>query len=271
MISRMNDFTSFVERKFGNESINGTDTDDVLEGSKNIDDVIYDETYEGYHDEEIEPSLIDVDDVEDLELFMNAEVILPNNVEGMQTARVIGRSEDDNGRKIGKYHPNPILNSQIYDVMFSDGAVKQYAANMIAENIYSQVDEEGHRYQLLRNIISHKKDETAVCRQDGWIVSKNGNRVRRHTTKGWYFEVEWADGTTSWVPLKELKHNNLVELAEYCQVNDLLGEPAVAWWADHVLKKTKQIIAKVKSRAKERTIKYTIKIPRSVKKAYELD
>jgi hypothetical protein len=37
-----------------------------------------------------------------------------------------------------------MLDIRIYDVMFPDGVVQQYAANIIAENIYSQVDSDGH-------------------------------------------------------------------------------------------------------------------------------
>ena len=59
--------------------------------------------------------------------------------------------------------------------MFPDGSVKQYAANIIAENIFTQINEYGYRYQLLRNIVNHKKDETAVEKGNEFIVSKKGN------------------------------------------------------------------------------------------------
>ena len=50
-----------------------------------------------------------------------------------------------------------------------------------------------------------------------------------------------------------------------------MDKPSMAWWAPHVLKKQDDIIAKVKSRMKKKTHKYGIKIPRSVKEAYQLD
>ena len=40
----------------------------------------------------------------------------------------------------GKYDDNSSLNSMIYDLEFSDGTVKEYNANIIAENILTQVD-----------------------------------------------------------------------------------------------------------------------------------
>ena len=90
-------------------------------------------------------------------------------------------------------------------MLFPDGTMSQYATNLLAENIWSQVDSEGNRYQLMDHILSHRVDNAAGKRADAWMVSKNGNKHRKRTTKGWYFEVLWTDGTSSWVPLKEIK------------------------------------------------------------------
>ena len=35
-----------------------------------------------------------------------------------------------------------MLDTRIYDVMFPDGAVRQYSVNSIADNMNSQVDQE---------------------------------------------------------------------------------------------------------------------------------
>ena len=90
--------------------------------------------------------------------------------------------------------------------------------------------------------MDHRSDSSAISCGDEWIVSKNGNKSRKHTTKGWYFEVKWKDGTTSWVPLKEIKENHPIETAEYVKFASIIHEPALAWWAPHVLSKRNQII-----------------------------
>jgi hypothetical protein len=82
------------------------------------------------------------------------------------------------------------------------------------------------------------------------------------TTKGWKLLVSWKDGSSSWVPLKDLKDSFPVEVAEYAMVNKILEEPAFAWWAKHVLCKRNRIIKKVKSRL-NRTHKYGILLPKS--------
>jgi hypothetical protein len=51
------------------------------------------------------------------------------------------------------------------------------------------------------------------------------------TTAGWELEVQWADGSTDWLPLKDLKDFNPIEAAEYAISNGISEEPAFAWWA----------------------------------------
>ena len=60
----------------------------------------------------------------------------------------------------------PIMDTQVYDVMFLDGAIQQYTVNVIAENLHTQVDKEGRRYQLLEGIIQHRKNKDAVNKSD---------------------------------------------------------------------------------------------------------
>ena len=61
----------------------------------------------------------------------------------------------------------------------------------------------------------------------------------KKTTAGWDLEVEWKDGGTSWLPLKELKATNSVELAEYAVANRIDKEPAIDWWVRDTLKRKK--------------------------------
>ena len=92
-------------------------------------------------DTDQEESSIDVseciDEVNDYDLYLDSEVLLPKDGEHMQAARVISRARDDAGLVLGRYNSNPILDIRVYDVMFPDGSVQQYAANIIAENLYS--------------------------------------------------------------------------------------------------------------------------------------
>ena len=59
--------------------------------------------------------------------------------EEMVTDKVTQRTIGSNGQVTGTYDNNPYLNSIIYDVEFPNGHVKEYAANMIAENMLTHI------------------------------------------------------------------------------------------------------------------------------------
>ena len=83
--------------------------------------------------------LSDTDDIPDLDLYLSAEVLLPQDGEHLKAATVIRRVTDDNGVAIGQYNQNSILDTRVYEVMFPDEATQQYATSIIAENIYAQI------------------------------------------------------------------------------------------------------------------------------------
>ena len=213
----------------------------------------------------------EMDDLPDLDLYLDAEVLLPQDGEHMRAAKVIGRTTNSDGVPLGTYNSNPILNTRIYDVMFPDGSIQQYSANVIAENIFSQVDEEGFRYILLDEIVDYRKDETAVDMDDAFVEDRYGKKTRRITTKGWSFLVNWKDGSQSWVPLKDIKESNPVEVSEFAKARGIDKEPAFAWWVPFTLGKRDRIVSAVNARLCNKTHKYGVELPRSVEHAYRLD
>ena len=78
-----------------------------------------------------------------------------------------------------------MLDSREYEVEYLDGYTETISANIIAENLLSQVDEEGNRQMMIDKIIDHKSDETAVKIDDGYITTNSGRQKRKWTTKGW--------------------------------------------------------------------------------------
>jgi hypothetical protein len=202
--------------------------------------------------------------------YLTSEVQLPRGGE-MKLARVMNRFKDPNGVPLGKRHPNPMLDSREYEVEFSDGSKDVVSANLIAENLYSQIDEEGRSYQILKDITDHRTTDEAVSLKPGYITNTSGTRKPRVTTIGWEIEVTWREGSTCWVTLKALKESNPVELAEYAVASRIEEEPAFKWWVCHTLRKRDRIIKKVKSRYWKRTHKYGIELPHSVKEALAID
>ena len=114
--------------------------------------------------------------------------------------------------------------------------------------MFTQVDSEVHHYQLLQEITDHRKYRSAIPISDGMIRFHNGNMVPKKTTRGWDLLVEWKDGSYRWIPLKDLKAYNPVELAEHAAGNRLDVDPAFKWWVRDMLRCCNRIIDKVKAK-----------------------
>ena len=83
---------------------------------------------------------------------INAEVALQLE-EAVTTGKVTPRALGPDGQVAGTYDDNPFLNTIIYEVEFPDGKVKDYAANVIAENMLTQVDSDGFALTMMDGII----------------------------------------------------------------------------------------------------------------------
>ena len=182
----------------------------------------------------------------------------------------LGAELIEDGWPIGWGHHNPLLDTHKYEVEV-EGIPHKFAANMIAENLYSQVDSEGQHELIFKAIIDHKKDATVVDVTKGSTTTRGGQTRPVITTKGWQLKVEWADGTASWLPLSVVKNASPIETAEYSVACRIDHEPAFKWWVPGTLKKRKQIIAKVRSQYWCTTRKFGVKLPHSVEEAYKFD
>ena len=92
-------------------------------------------------------------------------VCLPHHSGEMHEAIVKKRKLTTDGALIGTKHSNPLLDTREYQVEFPDGTTAEYASNVIAENLYSQIDEEGNTYTSLSGISNHKSDSSAITRK----------------------------------------------------------------------------------------------------------
>jgi hypothetical protein len=162
------------------------------------DDDIPDHVTPAYAPIDAESNMPDADDWEPeaYNNYISAEVRLPKDgqeILGTMTAR----KRDHEGNLVGRSNNNPILDIRIFQVTFPDWDSAEYSANVIAESLYSQVDDEGRQYFMLKEIINHKRTDEAISDDQIFQVSNNGNIHRRKTTKGWKLCVTWVDGFTS--------------------------------------------------------------------------
>ena len=201
--------------------------------------------------------------------YLSAQIITDRGGE-MLRGTVKSRKRDSDGKPIGSSNPNPILDTREYLVCLEDGTEETYTANMIAECIYSQINDSGRQLLLMKEIIDHEKTRDAITEEDGYYSTKSGPKPKR-TTRGWRLLVEWRDGSSTWVPLADLKDSYPVQIADYAVVNNLTQEPAFRWWVPFVLKKRERILKKVKTKYWSTTYKYGLELPKSVTHALAID
>ena len=92
----------------------------------------------------------------------------------------------------------------------------------------------------------------------------------KRTTRVWELLVEWKNGSTSWMKLKDLKESSLIEVAEYAVTNQIVEEPAFKWWVPHTLRKWNRIISRVKSCYWQTTHKFGIRLPKITEEALQI-
>jgi hypothetical protein len=202
--------------------------------------------------------------------YIGAEVMMDVPGEGPKRATVKRRAENLDG-PIGNYHRNPMMDTREYELEYDDGTADRYFANVIAENLYSQVDSEGHQFLVIQEITEHHRDSTAIDVADGFTISKNGNKVPKKTTRGWKFLTSMKEGFSQWLSLVDLKESNPIELAEYAVANKIDHEPAFVWWVPFALRKRNRVISKLQKKYWRTTHKFGLECPNTVKRALEID
>jgi hypothetical protein len=143
-------------------------------------------------DEEADPDTYDQ--------YVGAKVKLPMG-DNMMNAKVRVWKRQPDGTLLEKPHCNPILDTRMYEVEFMDGQKTELAANVIAQIMFAQCDSKGNQYLPLAGIVDHRKDQSAVEKEDMYI--RHGPNLQPwKTTKGWSLCVKWKDGSTFWQALR---------------------------------------------------------------------
>ena len=94
------------------------------------------------------------------------------------------RKPDVEDKAVGNMNNKPLIDTKSYQVDFSDGTTEVLTANIIAENILAQVDEEGHLQINLDEIIDHRQDVNAIKKENEFTKMPNGMKQRNITTAG---------------------------------------------------------------------------------------
>ena len=112
-------------------------------------------------------------------------IALPPETEGPNFTRVVKRLQNNNGMPIEKSNNNPIKDTRIYKVKYCDGHRAVLSENVIAQNMITQVDDEGNGSVLFSEIIDYRTNGKELRQQDAFISSRSGGKRRRQTIKGY--------------------------------------------------------------------------------------
>ena len=203
--------------------------------------------------------------------LIGLRVLLPRGGE-YNEGKVISRKRTSDGKQLqGRSNPNPLLDTSVYEIEFPDGGVEEFATNTIIESLYDSIDGNARSSSFITGVIDHRKDDTALSNDES-LVKLNDHVKRVATTKGWELKVQWLDGTSNWLPLKDVKQSNPLEVAEYAISRDLEKEPAFKWWVGNIIRTRRRCISRLKAtrRCKD-GLKYGIEVPNSIEEAEELD
>ena len=128
-------------------------------------------------DEEFTPDLYDN--------YVNMQLTLDRGGDDTKISRADKIPRDAKCRPIGVDNDNPILDLRIYEVEYCDGYVAAISANVVADNLFAQVDQEGNIFVMIDSIIDTITDGTQTLQQYAFVISKSGAKQRKNTTKGW--------------------------------------------------------------------------------------
>jgi hypothetical protein len=127
----------------------------------------------------------EADDEEALDKYLNMELRMGTGMDDETWGWVIKHAKGIGGEPVGHAHANPFFDTRDCEVKFTDGTIERYVVNIIAKNMYAQVDDEGNMFQLLDEIMDHKKDNTAIDIANGTVTTSSGNVKPKITTQGW--------------------------------------------------------------------------------------
>ena len=143
--------------------------------------------------------------------------------------RVTKIIRDVNRLHMSKANQSNLLETRIYEVRCSDGQNASISANIIAENMFAQSDDEGNRFQLISEIMNHRTDGSETQQQDVCVTTQTGTKRSCKTNNRWQILFGWKDDRRSCVRLQKLKESCPVQSTDHVMQAKTSEHPAFSW------------------------------------------
>ena len=95
----------------------------------------------------------------------------------LELSRVKNRLKDTNGKPIGVANDKPIVDLRMYEVEYHYGYVGAMAANVIDDNLFAEVDQNGNIFVLIEYIINIRTDGTQTLQKDVLVITKSATKL----------------------------------------------------------------------------------------------
>eukprot|EP00957_Ditylum_brightwellii_P211726 15366514-Ditylum_brightwellii.AAC.2 len=111
------------------------------------------------------------DEKDAIDKYLSAKLILRHRTGHKCYDRVTNQLQGFDNESTGQAHNDPLFGTQEYNIKFTEGTPACYQTNIIAENLFAQVDNEGHQYHGLAEITDYCKDAYAIHVSEGKVQS----------------------------------------------------------------------------------------------------
>ena len=103
---------------------------------------------------------------------------------------VVSRKRNSDKQVVGNEHKFAALDHREYIVDLGDGNYAKYTANILMENIYDYIDDDGRISTILKGFINYRRNDDTILKQRRWTTLPSGIKKRFTTIKGWNILVE---------------------------------------------------------------------------------
>jgi hypothetical protein len=115
----------------------------------NTKDIYEHDCDEPFEQESSMPEQDKYPDVDTYDQYLTAQVLLPR-VDTYEKGTILRRKRNNDGMLVGRANPNPILDTRVFEVVFPDGHIAEYATNVIAEICLPWSTKKGMKLQSLK-------------------------------------------------------------------------------------------------------------------------
>ena len=166
------------------------------------DDINDDDVEFPYGDELIDMKVEGISDtyLDALDDYIRSEILILGRDAFPVLVKFDKRKQDASGNPIVENISNPILYTRIYELEFLDGHIKEFAVNVLAENLFNRYDSDSWDMGLIDELIDIRKyPSIAAAKKDGNFITASGQERNIMNTKGCDVQILWKDQSTSWL------------------------------------------------------------------------